>query len=176
MLKINVGLSRKVTQDYNSRGYSLNIEGELPSEVLHDQEALTRSTHRLFQLANLLLDQQVDQAKQSNGQPGNRPEKEHLYPREGNGNPAHNGNGRNFIPKSPTNENNHNNGHGQGERKLTQAQGRAIQNMTRKLNLKADQWARDEFGVNTVNELTVKQASEAIDIFKRSLDAEGVSR
>jgi len=29
MLKINVGLSRKVSQDFQSKGFSLNIEGEL---------------------------------------------------------------------------------------------------------------------------------------------------
>ena len=30
MLRINVGLSRKLSQDYNSRGFSLNIDGEFP--------------------------------------------------------------------------------------------------------------------------------------------------
>lgn len=29
MLKVNVGLSRKLSRDYNSTGFSLNLDGEL---------------------------------------------------------------------------------------------------------------------------------------------------
>lgn len=29
MLKVNVGLSRKVSRDYNSTGFSVNLEGEV---------------------------------------------------------------------------------------------------------------------------------------------------
>lgn len=29
MLRVNVGLSRKLTRDYNSTGFSINVEGEV---------------------------------------------------------------------------------------------------------------------------------------------------
>jgi len=171
MLKVNVGLSRKVTEDYNSQGFSLNIEGELPSDVLNDSDALAESTNRIFDLANALLDEQVRKA--TNPEPDIRSERNGG---NGNGHSTNgNGNGRTYSRPSNGNGNGGNghngNGHNGGERLLTQAQFRAITNMARKVNVDADLWARDEFGVSKVGELTVKQASEAIDLLKQQIEA-----
>jgi hypothetical protein len=39
MLKINVGLSRKLSKDFQSTGFSLNLEGEITAPV-SDPEAV----------------------------------------------------------------------------------------------------------------------------------------
>jgi len=39
MLRVNVGLSRKLSRDYNSSGFSLNLEGEI-CVGLDDPEAM----------------------------------------------------------------------------------------------------------------------------------------
>jgi hypothetical protein len=43
MLKINVGLSKKLSKDYNSTGYSVNLEGEITAPV-SDPDAVSRSS------------------------------------------------------------------------------------------------------------------------------------
>jgi len=72
-LIIKVSVSRKLTQDFNSRGWCLDIQSELDSRTLDNTNQLADSTNYLFQLATDLLDQQVRQAseeKQSNGNGG----------------------------------------------------------------------------------------------------------
>lgn len=59
MLKANVGLSRKITRDYNSTGYSVNIEGEL-NAPLDDPQAVVARVHELFHLAEEALAVEID--------------------------------------------------------------------------------------------------------------------
>jgi hypothetical protein len=183
MLKINVGLSRKLTQDFNSRGFSIDIDGELPSEVLTDERLLRSTTDRLFQLANLMLDEQIERATTRQEEQLQKPTngRDHSHAPDGNGRTQR---GVSDNRPQPSNRNGSgqcrddqpNNANSNGDRLLTQAQNRAIQNMTRKLGQNADLFARDEFGVNCVAELTVKEASQVIDLLKESLDNKAVSR
>lgn len=164
MLKINVGLSRKITEDYNSRGFSLNIEGELPSDLLHDPRRLEESTDQLFELANRLLDDQVNQAIRPTAKPSN-----------GNGHSRrYDGPTEQKVDRRPTsNQNGNGNGHN-SERQLTQAQGRAITNMTRKLGVSTEDWLEENFQVYEVGHLSLKLASQAIDRLKKELETQGV--
>jgi hypothetical protein len=59
MLKANVGLSRKVSENYNSNGFSLNLEGEI-NATLDDPEAVIQRVKELYDLAEEALSQQVD--------------------------------------------------------------------------------------------------------------------
>jgi hypothetical protein len=59
MLKANVGLSRKITRDYNSTGYFVNLEGEILAFV-DDPEAVTEKIRELFNLAQEALDVEID--------------------------------------------------------------------------------------------------------------------
>jgi hypothetical protein len=59
VLKANVGLSRKITRDYQSTGYNVNIEGEILATV-DDPEAVLGRVHELFSLANEALNQEID--------------------------------------------------------------------------------------------------------------------
>lgn len=59
MLRANVGLSRKISRDYNSTGYSVNLDGEIPASV-DDPEAVTAKIKELFSLAQEALAQEID--------------------------------------------------------------------------------------------------------------------
>lgn len=60
MLKANVGLSRKVSRDYNSTGFSVNLEGEITAP-LEDTEAVLDQLRHLWDTAEEALVQQVEQ-------------------------------------------------------------------------------------------------------------------
>ncbi|MCL2641556.1 MAG: hypothetical protein FWD53_11970 [Phycisphaerales bacterium] len=178
MLKINVGLSRKVSQDFQSKGFSLNIESELLSEIINDQNTLSDSVNNLFAVANQLLDEQIQNDAGNQATIGARRIPASTYGRSPNGHTRQpvrtngyrqNGsNGHNGHTPTPTN------GNAGGERLLTQAQTRAITNMAKKLNQDPDQYTQDLFGVARVGELTIKQASEAIDALKNAIQKVGV--
>ncbi|MCA9026794.1 MAG: hypothetical protein KDA86_16425 [Planctomycetaceae bacterium] len=59
MLKVNVGLSRKVSQDFNSTGFSVNLEGEV-CVPLDDPEGIVEKVKELYDLAEEALNQQVE--------------------------------------------------------------------------------------------------------------------
>ena len=114
MLKANVGLSRKVSENYNSDGFSVNLEGEIFA-TRDDPEAVIERIKELFDVAEEALSQQIDRHQsdsaiasrdadnqagppqgRSNGQPAN-PSDHHAPIRNGhrdtippNGEPATN--------------------------------------------------------------------------------------
>jgi hypothetical protein len=59
MLKANVGLSRKLSKDYNSTGFSLNLEGEINAS-LDDPETVIERIRELYDLADEALQRQVE--------------------------------------------------------------------------------------------------------------------
>lgn len=59
MLKANVGLSRKISRDYNSTGYSVNLDGEILAST-DDTEAIIEKIRELFSLAQEALAQEID--------------------------------------------------------------------------------------------------------------------
>ncbi|MEZ5941147.1 MAG: hypothetical protein R3C18_07135 [Planctomycetaceae bacterium] len=59
MLKVNVGLSRKVSRDFNSTGFSVNLEGEV-CVPLDDPEGVVEKIKELYDLAEESLHQQIE--------------------------------------------------------------------------------------------------------------------
>lgn len=59
MLRCNVGVTRKISRDYNSTGYSVNLDGEILS-ALDDAEQVLERVRELFDLAHEALDQEVE--------------------------------------------------------------------------------------------------------------------
>ncbi len=59
MLKVNVGLSRKLSRDYNSTGFSLNLEREL-CVGSDDPEVLIEKIKEVYDLAEEALNQQIE--------------------------------------------------------------------------------------------------------------------
>ena len=62
MLKANVGLSRKVSENFNSTGYSLNLEGEILAP-LDDAEAVVERIRELYSIAEEALDRQMSESQ-----------------------------------------------------------------------------------------------------------------
>lgn len=62
MLRVNVGLSRKLSRDYNSTGFSINLDGELTAPV-SDPEAVIEQVKELYDLAEEALDRQVERVR-----------------------------------------------------------------------------------------------------------------
>lgn len=59
MLRANVGLSKKVSRDYQSTGYSINLDGEIPFGT-NDAEGVLTKVRELFDLAQEALRREVD--------------------------------------------------------------------------------------------------------------------
>lgn len=59
MLRANIGLSRKVSRDFESDGYSVNLDAEI-NAPLDDAEAVLERIQELFHLAEEALAQEVD--------------------------------------------------------------------------------------------------------------------
>lgn len=62
MLKANVGLSRKVSKDYQSTGYTINLEGEITAPA-SDAEAVVEQIKELYDLAEEALDVQIERSQ-----------------------------------------------------------------------------------------------------------------
>ena len=116
MLKVNVGLSRKLSRDYNSTGFSLNLEGEL-CVGLDDPVAMIERVKEFYDLAEEALNQQIEryegesaissrdtgQPTRANGQrsaapPANLPENAAPNNSRPNGQAPQNGNGNGQPP------------------------------------------------------------------------------
>ncbi len=61
MLRANVGVSKKMSKDYNSRGFTLNLEGEIQA-TLDDPEVVIERIKELYSVAEEALDRQVAEA------------------------------------------------------------------------------------------------------------------
>jgi hypothetical protein len=189
-LIIKVGVSRKVSQDYQSQGFNLDIQSELDPRVLDDTNQLADATSHLFELANDLLDQQVEQAKGRTPIPDNSQQKPsyngtnpqnggQLFNRNNSSNIRQSNNGTYSRPSNGNGQqsNGHRNGgapkgtNGRTERPATSAQINAIRKMAEKFDTNGDSVAQEDFNCNLA-ELTIRQASELIDRMKKSLEAQ----
>jgi len=56
------GLSRKLSKDYNSEGFSINLEGEVSAPV-NDPQGVVEQVKELYDLAEEALAQQIERAK-----------------------------------------------------------------------------------------------------------------
>lgn len=86
MLKANVGLSRKISRDFQSTGYSVNVEGEILATA-DDPEMVLGRIRELFSLANEALDLEIDrdQSEQSIGRRDEDPKPPPQPPARSNG-------------------------------------------------------------------------------------------
>jgi hypothetical protein len=148
-LKLNVGASRKVTDNnYGSRGASVNLEMELDTTLVTDPPKLQEKIRHLFQVARISL------AEELNGGDHN-----------GNGHSGHAGNGKHVAADGPVA-----NGNGRsrdarhaGPRRSTSKQCKAIHAIARAHGVHLGDYLRNRFQTGRPDELTLRQASEAID-------------
>jgi hypothetical protein len=144
MLKLNVGFSRKVGEaHYGSRGASVNLELELDPALTEDRERLQERMRRLFILAKESVEAELRVRSERSG---------HSRNNNSNGDGS-----RNRI-----------NGDGQSSapRQATQSQARAIHAIAERLGLALEDRLREQFGVESPEQLTLPQASQLIDELK----------
>ena len=59
MIRANIGLSRKLSKDYNSTGFTINLDGEI-SAAVSDPQAVIEQIKELYDLAEEALDVQIE--------------------------------------------------------------------------------------------------------------------
>ncbi len=59
MLKVNVGVSRKLSKDFNSTGFTVNLEGEVAAPIDDPDQVLER-IREYYDVAEAALQDQVD--------------------------------------------------------------------------------------------------------------------
>lgn len=67
MLKVCVGLSRKTSENFNSRGLSINLEAEISARI-DDADGVIQQIREVFDLADEALDQQIESARSIDAQ------------------------------------------------------------------------------------------------------------
>jgi hypothetical protein len=117
MLRANVGLSRKLSKDYNSTGYSVNLDGEITAPA-SDPEAVIEQVKELFDLAEDALAQQIDRSQSDSAIASHDAESRPQVPVNRNGNGATRANGS----KEPSKNQPSGNGNGQEEQPATNKQ------------------------------------------------------
>ena len=159
MLKLNAGLSRKIGQpDYGSRGAMVNVEIELPTEVLKDAEKLRRQVAGVFDTLREAVDEELGVTPGTTG--SGDPREERWRPTAdvrrngaGHGSNGHAPNGDGYAAN------------GRGGLPCTEKQVRALHAFSRRAGADLAAELR-RLGVTTAEELSRRQASEAIDRFK----------
>lgn len=170
MLKANVGLSRKLTRDYNSTGYAVNIEGEILATP-GDPEAVLGRIKELFSLAQEALAVEIDRdqgeqniashdeepAKPATNGPAN-PEPSPPSPKRGNGAPA---------------------GNKSGDDPVTNKQVQFVFNLAKRHRLSAVQLESEIEQIvgrrSRVYDLTKREAGQVIDALNQGGDGNGRS-
>lgn len=149
MIKLNCGVSRKVGEpNYGSRGASVNVELELESSAAQDADLLHDRIRRLFALAKASVDEELGLAAGSGTSPS--PPASPVCNGQGTSPPAANGN---------------------GSRRATDGQLRAIWAISKSLGLDQDQEATSLFR-RPVSELSLAEASRLIDHLKQMQGSE----
>jgi len=145
---INVGLSRKTSENYNSSGVSINLTAELDTSLLARPDELQVAVSELYEQAEQALDRQA-----SGERPGSNTRSVPTRTGGSNGNGHTNGRGGNGRSSAP-------NGRG-----MTQSQRKAIQAIAGQLGIDAADEARHEFGID-LDRASISEASKVIDHLK----------
>ena len=157
MLKLNAGLSRKIGQpDYGSRGAMVNVEIELPTEVLKDAEKLRRQVRGVFETLRAAVDEELGVTPGPTIDPREerrRPTADVRRNGAGHGGNAHTPNGDGYAAN------------GRGGLPCTEKQVRALHAVSRRAGADLTAELRRS-GVTTAEELSRRQASEMIDGLK----------
>lgn len=138
-LTINVGLSRKTSENFNSQGASINLTAELDQSLLMRPDELQGAVSELYEQAELALD------RQSNGHVQEQSSQRITQTR-------HNGS--------------NGNGQRQNGRGMTQSQRKAINAIGDQLGIDPANEARHEFGID-LERASISEASKLIDHLKQ---------
>ena len=169
-LSVNIGLSRKASENYQSQGTSINLTAELDQSLLARPEELQQQIDALYDQAQQALDRQSIQPEPAKPVSGagrrydnGRNGKSNSAYRNGNGQNGAGNNGNTTNGNGQANSRRTSNGGGGGS--MTDSQRKAIHAIAGRLHIDAGAEARDIIGED-LNHLTIRQASELIDHLK----------
>ena len=149
-VKLNIGLSRKVGEaNFGSRGASVNLEVELDSGIISDQQRFQERVRALYAQARQSINAELDLPSQAPAieQP--------VVQRNGHAS-AHNGNGSGSQSR-------------QEGGSATQSQVRAIFAIARRNQLDPKNLLLERFGLERPEDLSIRDASSLIDDLKRGV-------
>ena len=154
MLKLNVGVSRKVGEpNYGSRGASVHLEAEVESSLAGNIDSLQERIHSLFRLADAEVEEEL-------GGGGHRsPRNEHDSPLDDHQRASSGSGGR------------RSNG-----RPATASQVRAIQAIANRLQIDLSNELQSRFGAADADDLSLLEASDFIDLLKSQTNGNGGGR
>lgn len=168
-LTVNVGISRKSSANYQSAGVSINLTAELDQSLLADPPRLQSEIDRIYAQAEEALDRKAGAETESgpvttmstmSTVTANGESSGHALAAPRRVPPA---NGRNGLHASDT-PNGSNRGH--PTRPATESQVRALRSICKRARLDLDREAHEEFGLDSAEQLDVRQASQLIDLLK----------
>ena len=182
-LTVNVGMSRKSSQNYQSEGVSINLTAELDQSLLADPPRLQQEIDRVYLQAHTALERQ--EAALADSRTLTTPRTHTVTVTAGTLSTLQKGNDlrhrqqpralENGVPSvqqpmSPsietvTNNFNSNGAHGGALRPATESQLRALRAICKRSQFDLDIEAHDEFGLIAA-QLDVRQASQLIDLLK----------
>ena len=146
MLKLNVGLSRKIGEpNYGSRGASVNIEAEVDSTTVRDPAVLKNRIRRLFQLAKESINEELHRDSDTSASTTSNPNR------------------------------NRNGSKTQSRRPATNSQVRALKAICERSRTNLVALIRDRFSYNRAEDLSLSEASKLIDELKRPAPQKGGS-
>ena len=182
-LTVNVGMSRKSSQNYQSAGVSINLTAELDQSLLADPPRLQQEIDRVYLQAHSALDRQAAALSDSRTP---QPPRTHtvtvtaaglaaLPSSSGHRHAQHSVTPLIDGPRVPqtgsssietvNNNLNSNGSAGSALRPATESQLRALHSICRRLQCELTQECHDEFG-SPIDQLDVRQASRLIDLLK----------
>ncbi len=157
-LLINVGLNRKASKDFQSVGVSLNLTAELDQALLTDSPRLQTEINRIYGQAEEALDRQVA-AMSTDATPKvvAAPAQPHAH---GNGHAV-------MQPPMTQRDAKFESGKFSGSVRLaTESQLRALRSICKRSRFDLEHEAREVFGIELLDQLDVRQASQLIDTLK----------
>ena len=158
-ITVNVGLSRKSSENYQSAGVSINVTAELDQSLLANPSRLQGEIAALYRQAEIALDQQAAAPRKI---PGGSTRS------ESNGvSPAHPASGQGAGAAGSGTANSPG-GQGGGGRAPTASQIRALRVLASRAGADLDQECRAKFGV-VLEQIKIAQASTMIDLLKARL-------
>ncbi len=171
-LTVNVGISRKASANYQSTGLSINLTAKLDQSLMADPPRLQSEIDRIYAQAEEALDRKAGGVTDVTAEvrnPPNRPTDRQPLPQR-NGHPSNGHAAQNGAPsQAASNGNAGKSGdgfHGGAVRPATEPQLRALRAICKRARLDLEHEAHDEFGLESLDQLDVKQASQLIDILK----------
>ena len=182
-LTVNVGISRKASANYQSAGHSINLTAELDQSLLADPPRLQSEIDRIYRQAEEALDRKAGGVTsvtgvttvttESRNPPSHAVERQPVHHRNGsasNGHAAQNGSTPQVAAHGGAGRSD-DGFHGGAVRPATESQLRALRAICKRARLDLEHEAHDEFGLESLEQLDVRQASQLIDSLKERQQA-----